>query len=147
MKSALSLFLGVLVAGCGTESKENHQQSYEATLSEGRMMMSTLQALDTGDIRKTRKIGMISLQSAVTFLPIFAAKAQPTPEQKQEERALAREILDYMVAHQEELLPSAQPAVRGLQRILTQPEEVRRLTELSNYLAEVKKKMSETAKP
>ena len=55
-----------------------------------------------------------------------------------------------MLAHREEFdprLPSVRMGVRGLQKILTQPEDVRRLTELSDYLAGVEKKMGETFKP
>ena len=58
--------------------------------------------------------------------------------------------MDYMLAHREEFdprLPSVRMGVRGLQKILTQPEDVRRLTELSDYLAGVEKKMGETFKP
>jgi len=43
-----------------------------------------------------------------------------------------------MLAHRDEWdsrLPSVQAGMRGLQKILTEPEDVRRLKELSDYLA------------
>ena len=140
----------LLLSGCSTAPKENYQQAYEANLADGRVLMTTLRALDTGDIRKTRQIGMTGLHVTLSFLPTFAAQANPTPEQKQEELALARDVLDYMLAHREELdprLPTVRMGVRGLQKILAEPEDVRRLTELSGYLVSVEKKISETRKP
>lgn len=150
MKSTLILFLGLLLTGCSTAPKENYQQAYESSLVDGAVMMTTLRTLDTGDIRKTRQIAMTSLHVTLSFLPTYAAQAHPTAEQRQEELALARGVLDYMLAHREEFdprLPSVMMGVRGLKKILTQPEDVRRLTELSDYLSGVEKKMGETSKP
>jgi hypothetical protein len=141
MKSTFVLFFGLLLAGCRTAPKENYQQAYEASLADGAVMMTTLRTLDTGDIRKTRQVAMTSLHVTLSFLPTCAAQAHPTAEQKQEELALARGVLNYMLAHREELdpqLPSVQMGVRGLQKILTQPGDVQRLAELSDYLAEVR---------
>lgn len=146
----LILLLAALLAGCNTAQKENYQQAYEESLAEGRVMMNTLRALDTGDITKSKHIAVTSLHVTLSFLPIFAAKSHPTAEQKQEELALARDVLDYMLAHREEFDPrllSVREGVRGLQKIFTQPEDVRRLKELSDYLTEAEKKMSETTNP
>ncbi len=112
--------------------------------------MTTLRTLDTGDISKTRRVAMTSLHVTLSFLPTYAARAHPTAEQKQEEVALARGVLEYMLVHREECdprLPSVRMGLRGLQKLLTQPDDVRRLTELSDYLAGVEKKMGETSKP
>jgi hypothetical protein len=150
MKSTLTLFLGLLLTGCCTAPKENYQQAYEASLADGGVMLTTLRTLDTGDIRKTRQVAMTSLHVTLSFLPTFAAQAHPTAEQKQGELALARGVLDYMISHREEFdprLPSVRMGVRGLQRILTQPEDVQRLRELSDYLAGVEKKIGGTSKP
>jgi hypothetical protein len=143
MKCTLILLIGLLT-GCSTP-KENYQQAYEASLVEGRVMMTVLQSLDTGDVRKTRKLGMLSLHLTLSFLPHYAAETNPTAEQRQEELALARGVLDYMLVHRDELDPrlgSVRMGIRGLQKILTHPEDVQRLTELSDYLAGVEKNMS-----
>jgi hypothetical protein len=149
--SHISIVVSVMaLSGCSTAPKDNYQQAHEAGLAEGRAMMTTLRALDTGDIRKTRKIVMTSLHVTLSFLSTYAAQAHPNPEQKQEEVALGRDVLDYMLLHREELdprLPSVRMGVRGLQKILTQAGDVRRLMELSDYLAGVEKKMAETSKP
>lgn len=150
MKFAVNLILGVLLTSCSPAPRENYQQAFEASLADGGVMMTTLRTLDTGDIRKTRQVAMASLHVTLSSLPTYAAKAQPTVKQKQEELALARGVLDYMLAHREEFdprLPSVRMGVRGMQKILTQPVDVRRLTELSDYLAGVEKKIGETSKP
>jgi hypothetical protein len=90
-------------------------------------MITTLRALDTGDILKTRQIGMASLHVTLSSLSRLTTQAHPTPEQKQEELALARAALDYMLAHREEFdprLPSVRIGVRALQKILTTPDDV-----------------------
>ena len=121
--------------------------SIEQPASSGSSVVGTL---DTGDIQKTRQVAITSLHITLSFLPTYAAQANPTPEQKREGVALARDVLDYMFAHREEFdprLPSVRAGLRGLEKILTQSEDVHRLTELSDYLAGVEKKMAETQKP
>jgi len=144
------VLLLVLVSGCKTGPKDNYKQAYAADITDGKVLMATLRTLDTGDIRRTRQIAITSVHVTMSSLPDLAAKANATPEQKKEELALARDVLDYMIAHREDFnprLPSVRMGVRGLQKILTQPEDVRRLTELSDYLAGVEKKLAETGKP
>jgi len=100
-------------------------------------MMTTLQALDTGDTTKARKVAMTGLQMTLDELSDLDAHSYPTLEQKQDEVRLAREILDYMLAHRDDFdprLPSVQAGMRGLQKTLTEPDDVQRLTELSDYL-------------
>ena len=72
--------------------------------------------------------------------------ASPTPEQKQEWTKLARETLDYMLLHRDEWDSrrlSVQAGLRGLRHFLRDPEEIRRVNELSEYL----QKRSEAQKP
>ena len=147
---AISMLLFALLAGGCTAPKENYQQAYETDLTYGRVMMRVLRTLDTGDIRKARRLGMTSMHVTLYSLSDYAAQAHPTAEQRQEVLSFARDVLDFMLAHREEFdprLPSVRTGLRGLQRILTESEDVRRLTELSDYLAGIEKKMSETAKP
>lgn len=152
MKLLLILLIGAMVflSACATSRKEGYQQAYELWLSDGSVTMMTLHALDSGDIPKTKR--MMSTQLLVTLdgLRDFAAQAHPTPQQKQDEIKLARDVLDYMLKHPDDFdprLPSVRVGVLGLRRILTEPDDVRQLTELSDYLAGVEKKMSETQKP
>ena len=56
----------------------------------------------------------------------------------------------YMLRHRDDFdprLPSVQAGLRGMKKILTEADDVRRLTELTDYLTGVEKKMSETQKP
>jgi hypothetical protein len=150
MKSPTILFLIVLLTGCSSGPKENYQQAYEQYLADGAVTMTTLRVLDTGDIQKTRRVAITSLHVTLDALADLAGQAHPTAEQKDETVKLAREVLDYMLVHREDhdpRLPSVRMGVRGLQKLLTQPDDVRRLTELSDYLAGVEKTMSEITNP
>jgi hypothetical protein len=138
----------VLLSGCCSQPKENYQQAYEQYLADGSVTLTTLHVL--GDPHKAQQVVVGSLHMTLDALAYLDQKTQPTPEQKQEEIKLAIAVLDYMLAHRDDFdprLPSVQAGVRGLQNILTEPDDVRRLTELSDYLAGVEKKMSETQKP
>ena len=149
MKFPAILSAGALLflPACCSQPKESYQQAYEQNLTDGSVTMMTLRALDTGDVQKTRRMAMTSLHVTLGGLADFAAQAHPTPEQKQETVKLAKEVLDYMVAHREDYdprLPSVRVGMRALQKILTEPDDVLRLTELTDYLNGVEKKLSET---
>lgn len=149
MKTISILFL-VVLAGCSTAPKEDYQQAYEMDLVDGKVMLTTLRALDAGDVQKARRIGITDLHITLSALADYGVRAHPTAEQQQEAVTLARGVLDYMLAHREEIdprLPSVRIGIRGLQQILTQPEDVRRLTELSHYLAGIEQRMSAAPKP
>ena len=153
MKYHAGLIVGavaVLLSGCCTTPGENYQQAYEDALVDGQVMMLTLRTLDSGDIRKTRHVGITGVHVTLWNLTSVTTQAKPTPEQKQEEIALARDVLDYMLEHRDEFYPrlgSVRMGVRALQKILTQEDDVRRLTELVDYLAEVEKELKESSKP
>ena len=150
MKFLTIMFAGVMVFLSACSTQPNYQQAYEQELTDGSVTMTTLRALDTGDISKTRRVAMGSLHMTLHALVNSESRARPTPEQKQDEIKLAREVLNYMLMHREDYdprLPSVRFGVRSLQKILTETEDVRRLTELSDYLAGVEKKKSETQKP
>ncbi|HWY74242.1 MAG TPA: hypothetical protein VN281_01425 [Verrucomicrobiae bacterium] len=152
MKILPILFIGAIpfLSACSTSRKEGYQQAYEEWLSDGSVTMIMLHTLDSGDIQKTKRMMTTQLLVTLDGLPDFAAQTHPTPQQKQEEIKLARDILDYMLKHREDLdprLPTVRLGVRRMQKILSEPNDVRRLTELSDYFAGVEKKMPETQKP
>jgi hypothetical protein len=79
----------------------------------------------------------------LTFCEEYLDKANATPEQKEELVLLARKTLDYVLQHKEDWNPElldVQAGVRGLKRILTQPEDVRKLQELLDYFSQVERK-------
>jgi hypothetical protein len=150
MKFFALFIVAILLSACATVPNENHQQAYDTDLAQGRLMITTLRALDTGDITKTRLVPLNSLYTTLFFLPFHAAEIHPTAEQKQEELALAREVLDYMLLHRNELDPgslSLRMGMAGLRSILTEPGDTPRLKELSDYLSGAEKKASGTTNP
>jgi len=145
----LLIGMSILLSACKSSPTANYQQIYEQSLADGQVTMMTLHALDTGDIRKTRQVAITSLHATLSWLPELAFQAKPTEEQKREEIVLAQDVLDYMLQHKDEFdprLPSVRVGMRGLQKILIEPDDVRRCKELSDYLA-VKQKMLEANKP
>lgn len=92
---------------------------------------------------------MTSLSITLGYLARYSTRAHPTAEQKQEELTLARDVLDYMILHRDELDPrlgTVRMGMRGLQKILTQPGDTHRLMELSVYLTAVENTMTSTPK-
>jgi hypothetical protein len=149
MKLPVILFVGatVFLSACSTTPKENDQQAFEADLTEATLFLKTLYTLDSGDIAKTRNVAMIPVSLDIWSLPAY--KSHPTLEQRQELVALARDTMGYLSTHRQEFdgrLPSIQMCLRGLRNILTEPDDVHRLQELSDYFSEAEKKM-ETQKP
>jgi len=146
------LFAGAIIflPGCSTTPRQNDQQAFESDLSEARIFLKTLQTLDSGDVAKTRQVALIPVCVDMASLPTYAAKIDLTAEQKLELTSVAKGTLDYLLAHRQEFdgrLPSIQACVRGMQRILNEPDDVRRLQELSGYYAEREKQMTRAQKP
>jgi hypothetical protein len=144
---AISLLIGLAGGfwiGFISQPKENYQQTFEADLTEAKCFLMTLRTLDSGDISKTRNIGILPILVDLSSLPSYAAKTHPSPEQKQEMVLIARDALDYMLQHRDEWdprLPSVRMGIAGLGEILSDPADVQRLAELTNHLADIEKTM------
>jgi hypothetical protein len=146
--AVISLLVG-LAAGFWFRSwlpLENGQQAFEADLTEARLFMMTLQKLDSGDIAKTRSLGTIPVFENLDSLRYYSLKgwASPTPGQRQEWKKLGRETLEYMLRHKDEWDPrllSVRDGIKGLGFILSDTDDVRHLSDLTNYLASVEQKM------
>ena len=108
-----------------------------------RITLNILSALDSGDIEKTRKYAELPMLTDASTLPYYAANGHLRFGLNEEMNLRARQVLDYMERHKDELKSRpnlTRPAVLGLQKTLTGPEEVRRLQELSDYFAAADKK-------
>jgi hypothetical protein len=149
LRAIISLLVGLAAGfwlGRSWPPRENYQQAFEADLAEAKMFMMTLQKLDSGDVAKTRSMGTIPVFEDLDSLRYYSTKgwASPTPEQRQEWKTVSRETLEYMLRHKEEWDPrllSVRDGIRGLGVILSDTEDVRHLSELTNYLASVEQKM------
>jgi hypothetical protein len=154
MKSLLILFVALaaaLLTSCGTTPKENYQQAIDADLAEATVLMHTLRALDSGDVPKTRSMAMAPVLLNLDAVRYYSIKgmASLTAEQRQEWTMMARESLDYMLQHRNELDSRRLDVQAGLRlrRFLTQPEDVRRVDELSDHLARNAQTRLEAQKP
>jgi hypothetical protein len=124
------------------QPKADYQQPYYAWIGDGQATMDILRVLDEGDIHKVRHAEMSRLLVTLDALADMDAHSQSDPLEKQDEVKLASDALDYMLAHRDEFdprLPSVQAGVRAMQKILTRPDDVRRLKELTDHYAEIEK--------
>ena len=149
LTAVISLLVGAAAGfwiGRSGQPEENDQQALVASLGEARLFMSTLQRLDTGNIAKTRQTGSIALLANLDFIGkyITEGRVSPSPEQRQEWNKLSKEVLDFMLRHKEEWdprLPYVRDGVRGLSLSLSEKEDLRLLSELTNYLGSAAQKM------
>jgi hypothetical protein len=145
-------FMAVLLSSCSTPPKPNYQQANESDAVQAHLSLDLLKQLDAGHVDRARKIAMIPVylgMDSARFNSIHGLVSL-TPEEKQEWVKVARETLDYMLRHTDELDSrdlTVQWSIRGLRYFLTEPDDVRRIDELSERLAEMEKKRLETQKP
>lgn len=148
MKLLHVLSIGSLafVSACSTPREDGWQLAYEGWLCDGTFAMKTLHTLEAGDAAKAKKMMtnqvLITLHGLQDFIPL----TDPTPEQREQEILLAREILAYMLRHREDFDPrlgSVRLGVAAMKRILIEPDDVAQLTELEDYLAGVARTMSQ----
>lgn len=152
MKLLHVLSIGSLafVSACSTPREDGWQIAYEGWLCDGTIAMKALQTLEAGDVAKARK--MMTTQVLVTLhaLQDFIPLTDPTPEQREQEILLARNLLAYMLRHREDFDPrfgSVRLGVDAMKRILVEPDDVAQLTELEDYLAGVARTMSQGEEP
>jgi len=143
MKSSMIYFAGlavVLVSGSCSTEKAVDQQGYASSLVEADINVKILAALDSGDVSKARKMAVLPIFLDLDYLQFCTTRGivSPTPEQTRESVKLARETLDYMLHHRDDWDSrrlDVQAGIRGIQKILTEPEDVTKLKELSDFLA------------
>ena len=105
--------------------------AYAHVLTNAFETMMTLQE-HADDLSHMRQAMMVAMHVALDQLSYLDAHSHPTPELKQAEIKLARDVLDCMLAHRDfdTSLPTAPAGMRALRKILTEPEDVRRLVKL-----------------
>jgi hypothetical protein len=117
-------------------------QIVEDSVLEQHVCLNILSALDSGDIEMARKFAETPMLVDASTLPYYATRSHLVPGQKKDMIKRARQVLDYMERHKNELKSRSQtrPALLGLRETLTDPDEVRRLQALSDYCAAGDKK-------
>lgn len=135
LRFAVVVLIALTATGC--RSTDSAQTVEDMVLNE-RIYLNILAALDSDDPAKARKLAETPMLVDASTLPYYAANGHLRPGQKEAMITYARKILDYMEQHRSELKSrphQIRPAVLGLQKTLTGPEDVRRLEELSDYFA------------
>jgi len=144
LKSILLICFAVfLLAGCSTTPKEDYAQIGEDEVLDERICLNILTAMDSGDIDKARKYAELPMLIDAGTLPYYATNSHLRFGLNEEMILRARQILDYMERHKDELKSRpnlTRGAVLGLQKTLKDPEDVRRLRELSDYFAAADKR-------
>jgi hypothetical protein len=135
----------LLLSGCSKSEDAKFQRVLESDLVHTRAFMRTLNALDSGDPTKARKIAIIPVLSDLDFAQYYFTQglSSPTPQQMQQWTEVASNTLDYLVKHSDEFDSDRLEVfggTRGLRCFLTKPEDVRRIDKLDRQLAENKKK-------
>jgi hypothetical protein len=142
-----AVFAVLLLLGCGTtDPKWNDQQAYEGRIGGANRQMGILHALDAGGVHVARRAALQTVNGMLIDLPSLETKVHVTPEEKTKETALARDILDYELLHKNELDGrwGADMGLPWLKRILTEPEDIRRLAELEACIATSREKIAES---
>jgi len=130
----------MLLSACSTPPKENYQQAIQSDLGQALVSFRTLKPVDSGDTVKARHLLMLPVWMNLDGARFYSVEglASLTPQERQDWTTLARQTLDYMLLHKDDWdlrLLDVQAGMRGLRYFLTEPEDVRQLKELSDYLA------------
>ena len=136
----------VLLSSCRTQPqpKVDYQQPYYSYIGDGQATLDILHALDKGDIDKVRYAEMMRLLVGLDALASMDEHSQSDPSLKQDEVELASDALGFMLAHRDAFdprLPNVQAGLRAMQEILTRPDDVRRLKELTDHYSEIEKRL------
>jgi hypothetical protein len=140
-------FAALLLLGCHTtEPKWNDQQAYEGRVGGANSQMGVLHALDAGGVQHARRAALQTVNGMLRDLPSLETKVHVTPEEKTEETALAKDILDYELLYKDELDGrwGADMGLPWLKSILKEPEDVRRLAELETCITKSREKIVES---
>jgi len=130
----------MFLSSCCTVPKENYQQAIQSDYSQAYWSFRTLKPADAGDTAKTREMLMTIVFLNLDSVRFYSVKglASLTTEERRDCTTLARQTSDYMLLHKDDWdlrRLDVQAGLRGLRYFLTEPEDVRQLKELSDYLA------------
>ena len=128
----------LFLTGCATENVK--QEAFNRNLVDGFVTMYTLHSLDDGKTNNAVRNETQRLAMEVDGLAFSDPPAHLAPDVKQSEIALARQVLDYYNKHRADMdprSPEVQAAMEGLKKILTEPDDVKRLKKLLDYQGEM----------
>jgi len=121
----------------GIKDDANYKQAFDSDLADVNVSIRALKSLESGDVKKAKKLLQTTMLLKFSFMPVFAEKFKMNAEQKTEYAALAKEVLNYYCEYKEELnpkLPTVQWGLRGLSQTLTDTNDLARLEQLMDSL-------------
>ena len=142
----------MFLSSCCTAPKENYQQAIQSDYSQAYCSFLALKPSDAGDKAKTREMLMTIVFLNLDSVRFYSGEglASLTPEERRDCTTLAKQTLDYMLLHKDDWdlrRLDVQAGLRGLRFFLTEPGDILRVNELSDYLLAAEKKKSENQKP
>jgi len=131
----------------GIEDKTDYSQAFLTDLTEGSTSLMIVKQLDAGKAETARKMLLTKVKLVVGFLPVYQKSAKIDAKTLADAKGFAKDVLDYLIAHKDELDPrfiDLQGALVGLAQLLGDDPEQR--NRLSGLMDELSKKKPE-AKP
>lgn len=150
MKICTAILTALVLAGCATPQREdetNYAQAFQTTLTEAKLNLLALEQIDKGDIAKARWMLLLQINLNLGFLPVYQEGAHLAPSAIEDAQDFAKDALDYLTTHQEDLdlrSPAVSIAVNAIEQLLTDdPEQVKRVQTLAESLSREAKKQEQ----
>jgi hypothetical protein len=127
----------------GTEDKTDNSQAFLTDLTEGSTSLMIVKQLDGGNVVTARNMLLTRIKLVVSFLPVYQKRTKIDAKTLADAKTFARDVLDYLIAHKDELDPrflDLQWALAGLAQLFDDdPVQSQRLLGLVDELAKKKK--------
>jgi hypothetical protein len=115
----------------GRKDTTDYSFEYSRSTSDGTITLLILRALDQGDVARAKQMLISRLNAGVGFLPEYGKSAKLTSEQVNDARKFAKDYLDYLASHTNEISPKRldfQMGFLGLAQLLQdEPQELAQL--------------------
>jgi hypothetical protein len=87
----------------GRNDRTDYAQAFADNVTDGMTQLRVLEALDHGDVAKAKQVLITAINIDTGFLPVFRARAGISEAQRAEAEKFARNYLDYLIAHTNEV--------------------------------------------
>ena len=126
-----------LFSGERRGENQNTVQAYKSDLVEAATTLRVLLALESDDIKTTKRMLRTKLAITVAFLPVFEREEEIPPHLRKKGRVFARSFLQYLLNNEAALegdLRSMRLGFQGLSLLLETPSERAKLEGLARRL-------------